>query len=184
MGIIMLGQLNEEIGSLVAIQDDIKSVAESAKSLDQIRYEIGNMTDSIVGLGDGLSTITDALGGFGGDSESGSRVEPVAMRLDPFGGCDPDTLQGAALVECLENPPNPNATIPVDTPVQGGGGRWDRLVEGLVGGLPRAAGVGLERVADAVLPESMYDPDNSRDRAGAGAGAGGDARVIEEEERL
>ena len=213
-GIIMLGQLNEEIGSLVAIQDDIKSVAESAKSLDQIRYEIGNMTDSIVGMGDdlsklsnignqigdafgsgvsstmggllenGLSSITDALGGFGGDSESGSRVEPVAMRLDPFGGCDPDTLQGAALVECLENPPNPNATIPVDTPVQGGGGRWDRLVEGLVGGLTRAAGVGLERVADAVLPESMYDPDNSRDRAGAGAGAGGDARVIEEEERL
>ncbi len=201
-GIILLGQLNEEIAGLVAIQDDIKSVAESAKSLDQIKYEIGNMTDSIVGMGDdlsklsnignqigdafgsgvsstmgsllenGLSGITDALG-FGDEGEDGGRA--AAVRLDPFGGCDPDVLQGAALVECLEDPPNPNATIPA---AQGGEGRWGRLVEGLVGGLTRAAGVGLERLADAVLPEDVFDPSNN------GGGMEAPERELAEEEGL
>jgi len=198
-GIILLGQLNSEIAGLVAIQDDIKSVAESAKSLDQIKYEIGNMTDSIVGMGDdlsklsnignqigdafgsgvsstmgnllenGLSGITDALG-FGDDGEDGGRPA-AALRLDPFGGCDPEVLQGAALVECLENPPNPNATIPAS---QGGEGRWERLVEGLVGGLTRAAGVGLERLADTVLPDDVFDPSND-----GGGGAPPERELVE-----
>ena len=198
-GIILLGQLNSEIAGLVAIQDDIKSVAESAKSLDQIKYEIGNMTDSIVGMGDdlsklsnignqigdafgsgvsstmgnllenGLSGITDALG-FGDDGEDGGRPA-AALRLDPFGGCDPEVLQGAALVECLEDPPNPNATIPAS---QGGEGRWERLVEGLVGGLTRAAGVGLERLADTVLPDDVFDPSND-----GGGGAPPERELVE-----
>ena len=198
-GIILLGQLNSEIAGLVAIQDDIKSVAESAKSLDQIKYEIGNMTDSIVGMGDdlsklsnigkqigdafgsgvsstmgnllenGLSGITDALG-FGDEGEDGGRPA-AALRLDPFGGCDPEVLQGAALVECLEDPPNPNATIPAS---QGGEGRWERLVEGLVGGLTRAAGVGLERLADTVLPDDVFDPSNN-----GGGGAPPERELVE-----
>jgi hypothetical protein len=51
-------------------------------------------------------------------------------------------------------------------------------VEGLVGGLTRAAGVGLERLADAVLPEDAANPSNN------GGGMEAPERELAEEEGL